>query len=207
MNAKSILILTGLGLTCGSAQAQVIDTVSVNPGFSTTLTDFGSPANILALNAQTGASYAAGQFGFSGGVFQVLNLTLASDTVVDPTFNVVSDVTFDNLLLQETFTDGFTQSVDLFAPSNPGAPADSLDTGTLFLESGAQAVPDPAHGGLRLATLSGSFNTGDPPNANGSVNIKIASVPEPGAFPLLLVGLGLTGLLLRARLHSRVKSN
>lgn len=213
MKVKTTLLLLGVALACGTAQAQglVINTVAVNPDFSTTLSDFTNPANILALDPQTGATYAAGQFGFSGGGFQVLNLTNTipdpSSGFADPTYNIASDVTFDNLLLNETFSDGFNQNVSLFDLSNPGAPVTSLDTGTLFLESDAQAVPDPAHGGLRLATLSGNFNTGDPANPNGTVNIQVASVPEPGGLPLLLVGLALTGPLLRARLRSRVKKD
>lgn len=206
MKIRTLLAVSALGLAGASAHAQglVLTPVSVQPDFSATLTGLTGDAavNIFARDAGSGAAYAAGQFGFSGGVFQILNLTNAipdpSSGFADPTYNIASDVTFTNLLLNETFSSGATQLVTLYDAS--GTPTDALDTGTLFLESQPLA---PGGGALRSATLTGRFDTGDRPNPNGSVNIRVASVPEPGALPLLAVGLGLVAPALRARLRRR----
>jgi MYXO-CTERM domain-containing protein len=88
--------------------------------------------------------------------FQANNLSLSGG---DPAFPVASDVTFEDLVLTEMFHDGSTQTVPLL--DSDSQPQTSLDTGLIFLQSAPFTNPDPAHGALQSATLTGSFDLTD----------------------------------------------
>lgn len=78
--------------------------------------------------------------------FEVSNLTLSGG---DPVFPVTDNVTFQNLMLSETFADTTTQKVTL--PT-------SLDAFTLLADSPIFLTPDPLHGAISSAVLSGNIN-------------------------------------------------
>ena len=76
--------------------------------------------------------------------FQVSNGT--NNSTGDPIESVTDDLTFSNLIVTETFSDGFSTPVSL----------GSLDTGTIFKDAPATLF-DPAHGALSSAVLSGTL--------------------------------------------------
>lgn len=78
--------------------------------------------------------------------FEVSNLTLSGG---DPVFPVTDNVTFQNLTLSETFADSATRNLTL--PS-------SLDAFTLLADSPTFLTPDPVHGAISSATLSGNID-------------------------------------------------
>lgn len=75
--------------------------------------------------------------------FQISNNTLSGG---DPVESVTDDLTFNNLLLTETYSDGISTKFTL----------GSLDTATLFLESPA-ALSDATGGVLSTVVLSGTL--------------------------------------------------
>ena len=84
--------------------------------------------------------------------FEVANFTLSGG---DPVYSIVSDLTFTNLSLSESFVDGTTLSgVNLIGAN--GQSANSLNTTDIFLNSAT--VDFGAHGGLKSATLTGGFS-------------------------------------------------
>lgn len=82
--------------------------------------------------------------------YEITNLTLSGG---DPTYDVATDVTFTNLVLTETFADSFSEVVTL--------PQNWLDTLTIVLDTAAFTLPDPVHGSLTQATLTGSLSVTD----------------------------------------------
>lgn len=84
--------------------------------------------------------------------YQVVNDTLSGG---DPVFPVTNPVTFKNLLLTETFFDNSTAAVPLLDFTN--TPLTALDVNTIELDSAVFTLPDPVHGDLTGAVLTGSF--------------------------------------------------
>ncbi len=85
--------------------------------------------------------------------FEVDNLTNSGG---DPNFPVVSDVTFSNLALRETFADNFQQLLPLYLdPTNLSTQQDSLNTQDLSLFTSPVSLPDGAHGALTQLTITG----------------------------------------------------
>ncbi len=74
----------------------------------------------------------------------------------DSTYSVASDVTFNNLVLSETFADSVLVSVPLFNASNIAQT--SLSTTTLDLTSAALSDTSAQHGALLSATITGSLS-------------------------------------------------
>ena len=85
--------------------------------------------------------------------YTVTNLTLSGG---DPTYSIATDVTFNNLALRENFSDGTGATVALFDFS--GAARTSLSTATFNLTSGSLTTPDPLHGNVVSAVLTGAFS-------------------------------------------------
>lgn len=82
--------------------------------------------------------------------FQVINGTLSGGAPVE---SVTDDLTFTNMVLTETFSDGFSTPISM----------GSLDTATTFAETPATLL-DPTHGALLSAVLSGTLGIdGFPP--------------------------------------------
>ena len=85
--------------------------------------------------------------------YQVTNFTASGG---DPVFNVATDLTLNSLALTETFADRTSQTIALFDANN--TMRTSLDTSTVFLNSAASMAPDPVHGELAGAMLTGSLS-------------------------------------------------
>ena len=94
--------------------------------------------------------------------FQVTNGTLSGG---DPVESVTDDLTFNNLVVTETFSDGFITPISL----------GSLNTGTLFVETPA-TLYDPVHGALTTAVLSGTLGIDGFPRAN-VLNVTLQQAP------------------------------
>ena len=94
-----------------------------------------------ALLCAQGASAQA----LSGLNFQVTNATASVNG--NPVESVTDDLTFNNLVLTETFSDGF--STPIFLPN--------LDTGLNFYAETPATLLDPTHGGLTSAVLTGTL--------------------------------------------------
>lgn len=94
--------------------------------------------------------------------FQVTNGTLSGGAPVEC---VTDDLTFNNLLLTETFSDGF--SIPIFLGS--------LDTGTYFTETPANLL-NPVHGALSMAVLSGTLGIDGFP-ATSVLNVTLQQTP------------------------------
>lgn len=78
--------------------------------------------------------------------YQVINSTFSGG---DPALPVTDDVTFSNLQIFESFSDGYSNFVTL--------PQTSLDTAALFFNTDPFANPDPTHGSLTSALLTGTI--------------------------------------------------
>ena len=85
--------------------------------------------------------------------YRVTNLTLSGG---DPTFDVATDVTFQNLSLMELFADHTSSAVSLLDSNN--SPQTSLTTSTIVLTSGIELQPDSLHGSIVGATITGSIS-------------------------------------------------
>ncbi|MBV9852151.1 MAG: hypothetical protein JO250_20995 [Armatimonadetes bacterium] len=214
--AAALLALAGLGFAAAPSHAQAPNLVyiptTINANFSTTLTAFdGGPddyVDILALDngVAPGQTYAAGQFGFDGAEFQVLNLT--QDSLSFPgEYDITPQMAFNTLLLTENFSDGSHQSLNLYDLADPTTPTTSSDPFDLAsdgvtpltgdLQTNPVIIP---HAGPSLvsATLTGQFSDNFTPGT--SIPVRIAVVPEAGTDALLLLGLLPAALLgLRAR--------
>ncbi len=75
--------------------------------------------------------------------YQIANSTLSGG---DPVYSVTDDLTFNNLNLTETFSDGFSSTTSL----------GSLTTAALDLQSPATLL-DPTHGALSSSVLTGTL--------------------------------------------------
>ena len=169
--------------------------------------------DIQATDAGDGQTYAAGQFGFDGSEFQVLNLTEPDNSFAGH-YNITPELYFDNLLLTENFSNGTTQTLPLFDIADPTTlttssdPFDFASDGITPLTGDLQTNPA-AMGGptLTSAVLTGDFSDAGPtvdPNSPPPVSVQIATVPEPGTEALLMIGLlPVAVLALRARRSGR----
>ncbi len=86
--------------------------------------------------------------------YQLANFTLSGG---DPTFPVTTDVTFQNLSLVETFADN-SAPVTVALKDFSSVTQTSLDTSTLILASDTFLNPDPTHGAVTSATLTGTIS-------------------------------------------------
>ncbi len=94
--------------------------------------------------------------------FQVTNGTLSGGAPVE---SVTDDLTFNNLVLTETFSDGFSTPISM----------GSLDTATFFAEIPATLF-DPTHGALSSAVLTGNLGIdGFPPTS--VLNVTLQQTP------------------------------
>jgi MYXO-CTERM domain-containing protein len=84
--------------------------------------------------------------------FQVTNGTLSGGAPIE---SVTDDLTFNNLVLTEMFSDGFSFPISM----------GSLDTATFFAEIPATLL-DPIHGALSSAVLTGTLGIDGFPPAN-----------------------------------------
>ena len=93
--------------------------------------------------------------------YQVANFTLSGGgdpALADSRYNVLTDVTFQNLVLNETFSDATFTSVPLYDPTDATHTATTtLDTNVINLYSDPFFVSP--HGTLQSATLTGTFST------------------------------------------------
>ena len=94
--------------------------------------------------------------------FQITNGTLSGG---DPVESVTDDLTFNNLMVTETFSDGFSTPISL----------GSLDTGTFFTETPA-TLADPVHGALVTAVVSGTLGIDGFPAAS-VLNVTLQQAP------------------------------
>jgi len=110
--------------------------------------------------------------------FQVINLTLGGD----PDFPVTDDLTFNNLLLTESFSDGTTATLTLSDPSNlTGATQNTLDTGPTDLISSGFSLVNSAGGTLSSATLTGTLGiSGFPATPILAVDLETTPVDQNG---------------------------
>ncbi len=84
--------------------------------------------------------------------WQVSNLTFSGG---DPNFPVTDDLTFNNLLLTETFSDNMTTTLTLSDPA--GTAQTTLDSGPTDLISSGFSFVDSTGGTLSSATLTGTL--------------------------------------------------
>lgn len=96
----------------------------------------------VLLGAAVSALFCAGHASAAPFTYEVTNLT--HTPIADPVYAVTDDLTFNNLLITETYTDGFMQSTAL----------GSLNTGDAFLESPA-TLNALGHGSLASTVLTG----------------------------------------------------
>ncbi len=210
-----LLAAAALAPTGVHAQTNTFTDVTVRPRFAAVLAQpmFGTQKNFFAqpvgaADPMNSMAYGLGVFSFqdaSGGQaqFQIENDTFifngqgpgteGGNGPVTLPFDITNDVTLENLMLNETFMDGFSQTVSL--------PSTSLDTGTVFLFSDPfafdAATGDPTHGLLASATLTGTLD---------QTNLTIAQpavVPEPGTLAPVAIG----SLLVAALAVRRRKQN
>lgn len=202
-----LLSAATLAPSCVRAQTNTLTDVVVRPQFAAVLIQPGVGASTNFFAAPAGAPDPMNPQGYGLGVFSLQSLSSGQgqfeiDNLTnifsgqDPTmpngngpvsqpFDIVSDVTLENLALSETFMDGTTQIVAL--------PDTMLDTGTITLFSDPfafdPATGDPMHGLLASATLTGALN---------QTNITIAqpaAAPEPGTLVPVVMGSLLLGIL------------
>lgn len=104
--------------------------------------------------------------------FQVTNLTFSGG---DPLFPVTDDLTFNNLLLTENFTDGTMTTLTLSDPS--GAAQTTLDSGPTDLISSGFSFVDGAGRILSSAVLTGTLGiSGFPAASILPVDVETAPV-------------------------------
>ncbi len=109
--------------------------------------------------------------------FQVTNNTFSGG---DPLFPVTDDLTFNNLLLTESFTDGTTTTLTLSDPN--GAMQNMLDSGPTDLVSGGFSFVDSTGGSLSSATLTGTLGvSGFPPAGILPVDVEYGII-DPNAI-------------------------
>lgn len=85
--------------------------------------------------------------------YTLTNLTASGG---DPTYSIVTNVTFTNLTLRQTFADATSTSVPLYDFTN--TVQTSLTTSLFDLHSLTLNTVDPIHGNLVSSDLTGSFN-------------------------------------------------
>jgi len=108
--------------------------------------------------------------------FQVGNNTFSGG---DPLFSVTDDLTFNNLLLTENFSDGTTATLTLSDPA--GAMTTTLDTGPTDLISSGFSFVNSSGVFLSSATLTGRLGVSGFPTANIlPVNLETAPVDPSG---------------------------
>ncbi len=111
--------------------------------------------------------------------FQVTNLTSSGGA---PDFPVTDDLTFNNLLLTENFSDGTTATLTLSDPSSlTGATQNTLDSGPPDLISSGFSLVNSAGGILSSATLTGTLGiSGFPAAPILAVDLETTPVaPDP----------------------------
>ncbi len=113
--------------------------------------------------------------------FQVENNTLSGG---DPVFSVIDNLTFSNLQINETFTGGFTQTIQL----------GSLDTATFDTFSNTFSTSSP----LTSAVLTGNIGSGPAQNVNTETTIGGPITPQyvSSTFSASLFGPAQTGTAL-----------
>lgn len=107
-------------------------------------------------------SYTASNFTASGG---------------DPTYSIATDLTFNNLSLRETFADGTFSAVSLYDFTN--TVRTSLDSLTVNLSSLPLTTPDPTHGSVVSAMLTGLFSTTNVTIVTSFGGTPVAAVISP----------------------------
>ena len=109
--------------------------------------------------------------------YQVVNDTLSGGGTAFP---VTDDLTFTNLHLTDTFADGFSSAVTL--RDFTGAGQSTLDTGVLELNSGLFTYPNPQHGALKSAALTGDLTiSGLLPNPDGTLTLTLQPTLDPAS--------------------------
>lgn len=104
--------------------------------------------------------------------FQVTNRTFSGG---DPLFPVTDDLTFNNLVLTETFSDNTTATLTLNDPS--GTPQTTLDSGPTDLISSGFSFVDGAGRILSSATLTGTLGiSGFPATSILPVDVETAPI-------------------------------
>ena len=112
---------------------------------------------------------------------QPLALQVTNDTFSggDPLFPVTDDLTFNNLVLTESFTDGTTTTLALSDPN--GVVQNTLDSGPTDLISSGFSFVDSTGGSLASATLTGILGiSGFPPASILPVDLEYGFV-DPNA--------------------------
>ncbi len=112
--------------------------------------------------------------------FTVSNLTASNG---DPVFSVYDSVNFNNLQVNETFADSFSQSFALpGSGTDPALEAGDSTAGPLLKSLTGGGYTDPTHGALTSATLTGTLSfPGLLSDGSGKLPLTIQPTTDPSS--------------------------